>query len=167
MADTVFRSSIPTAPEAHEPGPEPVPNTQGAQEHPVVSEPLESPTQGVLSSLGLEDSLRDLPEETTSKLEDIGRYVAEDLKARGVAPTQEAFDRTVINLKFELGLDLDATPETVIDRLGGVIQAWRELSFVRDPAEKRSLFMKLARQPDSRSMHRLVFEEMERRRVWQ
>ena len=65
-----------------------------------------------------------------------------------------------------MGLDPDSEPSVVLDRIGGVMKSWKSLTFVKDPHEKRKVFMKLARAQDSKEMNKIIFEEMEARSIW-
>jgi hypothetical protein len=70
------------------------------------------------------------------------------------------------NIKEEMGLDDFVDPDVSLERMGGVVKAWKEINFISDPQERRSLFMKLARQPDTKSMNRLVYQEMNKHTIW-
>ncbi len=63
--------------------------------------------------------------------------------------------------------DSEASADFVIEKVGNLIKAYKDLAFIKDPREKRALFMKLARQETSKDMHKLVFETYERNKVWQ
>jgi hypothetical protein len=162
--DTVFRTQIPDDPTARdveragEPG-------IGTETH-IEGEPVEDMKLAVLESLDLGDDPNTLDGEITDTLSDIGAYVKEVLKTKGISPTRESFKEALLDIKYDMGLDERSDPEVTLDRIGGVIKAWRELSFIKDPREKRSLFMKLARCEDSRSMNKLVLEVMNQKEVW-
>lgn len=164
--DAIFRSATPAPSTPSAPPADEAPSNIGGTPTTDIEQPIENPQEAVLSALDIQDDAKNLPEQDRAYLGDVASYITDILKAKGVAPTQSSINRTLIELKFDMGLDLSAEPSVVLDRIGGVIQAWKSLTFISDPREKRSLFMKLARQPDSSSMHRLIFEEMERRKVW-
>lgn len=163
VSDTTFNISTPEV--GSEPLPEPRESDYSFDDgEPVTSENKEV---SVLKALDIDDDLRNLPEETRSNLSDVAEYLTDIAKGKGIDQTVKNFNKILHDLKLDMGLDLDASAETVLDRVGGVVKAWKSLSFVNDPKEKRAIFMKLARQEDSKAMNRLVFEEMEKRRVWQ
>lgn len=135
------------------------------------SEPLEIREERggdiVLESLGIDDSISNLPQEDRENVSEVKSYIKEIIKSKGMSDTVGNFKKTLDTVKSEMGLDPEADPQTVLDRIGGVVKAWKELSFISNPKEKRSFFMKLARMESSSEMNRLVYQEMEKRKVWQ
>jgi hypothetical protein len=166
--DTVVRTYTPPVPQ--ETLPEPETNKVGAETNPEDIEPVDlMESRGIdvtLEALGIDDQIENLPEESQENLKEVRGYVLDILKQRGVTPTKTSFKQTLDSLKWEMGLDPDADPEVVLDRIGGVVKSWKELSFIRDPKEKRVLFMRLARAQSSSEMNKLVFEEMEKKKIW-
>lgn len=168
MTSSVFSSIpeiTPDSPVENTPHEEVEPNNVGAE----VSGDLidsEKATEVLLTSIGIDD-IGNLPEEYQNNVRDVSSYVYKLIESRGLMPNENSFNRVLSDLKFEMGLDSDAVPEIILDRIGGVIDAWRNLSFIGDPKEKRSIFMKLARLPDSKAMNKLVFEMMSKKEVWQ
>ena len=77
-----------------------------------------------------------------------------------------AFTKTLNSLKGEMGLDDEAEPSIVLDRISGVVKAWRNLSFVKDLAEKKRIFFKLAKLNSSEDMNKELFKIMEGYQVW-
>lgn len=171
MTDTIFRNSTPSIPEPMSTDPDVEPNKVGASEGYDGSEPIEIlEDQGrdiLLESLGIEDEVNNIPQEDKEMHQEVKSYLKDIVKQKGLTPTIEAFKRVLGDIKFEMGLDYEADPHVVLDRIGGVIQAWKQLTFIRNPQEKRSLFMKLARAQSSSEMNKMVFEEMEKKSVWQ
>ena len=162
---TLFRSPEPMP----EPGPEPAKNEEMLVEDTKDLEPIDGDKADVviLSSIGVDDASRNLPETDKSNLEEVKNYIADILKAKGILPTTGAYNRTLNNIKERLELDPDTEPSVMLDRIGGIVKAWKSLSFVNDLQERRSIFMRLARQPDSKSMDRLIMDEMDHRKIWQ
>lgn len=113
---------------------------------------------GALESLGINDNPEVMPEQDRENLGEMTTYIKSILKSRGVEATRANFESTLNNVKTEMGLDPNTEPSIVLDRIAGVARAWKDMSFIKNPQEKRALFMKLARQPDSKAMNRLVFE---------
>jgi hypothetical protein len=150
--------------------PEPEPNKYGAETNIESLEPLEMREKRhgdvLLESLGIDDTLNTLPTEDQDNAAEIKTYVKNIMEAKGLTQTVGSFKKTLDSIKQEMGLDEDADPQVILDRIGGVLKAWKNLTFISNPQEKRSLFMKLARQPSSEAMNKLVFEEMERRKIW-
>ena len=131
-------------------------------------EPVDLAVEGdtVLKAMGIEDSVSNLPAESQSNLSEVGRYVREIIDKRGLEPVASSYKKVLGDLKFEMGLDPDTDPENILDRIGGVVRAWRDISFIGDNREKRALFMKLARMQSSKEMNRAVFEKMEDSKLW-
>jgi len=169
---SVFRtSSPPPITQDSSALPEPVKNEVGAEENIADIEPLEVREESggkdiVLEALDIDSQLSDLPGEDQDNVKEVKRYIFDIIKSKGLSSTVGAFKNTLSEIKSEMGLSEDSDPSVVLDRIGGVVKAWKNLSFISNPQEKRSLFMKLARQPDSKEMNRLVFDEMEKRSVW-
>lgn len=129
-------------------------------------EPVKDPEQAVLKVLGVADDPKVMPADDREKLSEASRYVQDVLKTRGVTPSEQSFREVIDELRLEMGLDSNAEPSMVLDRIGGVAKAWKEISFISDPREKKALFMKLAQQPDSKAMNKLVLEEMNKHEIW-
>lgn len=167
---TAVRTFTPPAPEADVKLPDPEPNTQGADVPAEDLEPIEE-REGrkgdmLLEAMGIEEDVESLPQEDQSNLKEVKQYILDVIKKSGISPTMGAFKETLNDIKAEFGLHHDAEPSVILDRIGGVVKAWKGLSFVKDPKEKRRLFMKLAQQPTSKDMNKLVLDEMERHEVW-
>lgn len=151
--------------------PDPEPNTTGAQADVHDIEPLEMREERsgdiVLEALGIEESTDALPDMDQENLGEVKRYVKDIMKNKGIEQTFGNFKQTLDSIKYEMGLSDNADPQVVLDRIGGVVKAWKQLSFISNPQEKRALFMKLAKQQSSKDMNRMIFDEMESRSVWQ
>lgn len=131
-------------------------------------EPISSENSAntVLDVIGLEDNIFDLPSEEQSKIQEIAGFVQDIIKAKGKNPTTLSYAKEIDELKAEVGLDYEADPMEAIERLSGVIKAYKNLAFLGD-RDRKSMFMKLAKMPNTKSMNELVFKEMNNRRVWQ
>lgn len=164
---TVVRSSTPPA--EYEPvTPQTKDNTNIEQNFDDI-EPIADIDSGnlVLDALNIEENYESIPSDNIGNLDEIGEYIKTLIDKKGIKPTRDSFKKVLDGLKEDMGLSEESTPETIIDRIGGVVKAWKEISFINDPAEKRRLFMKLAKLPSSKDMNKLVFEEMERVKIWQ
>lgn len=120
----------------------------------------------VLESLGIEGDTKSMPASDVENLKEVKQYVLDIIKKSGDSPTMGAFNRTLNEIKTEMGLDEFSDPSTILDRIGGVIKAWKSLSFVSDIHQKRSIFMKLSKAQSSSEVNRIVLSEMERAHVW-
>lgn len=129
-------------------------------------EPIEDPQGEVLVSLGIEDNPEVMPAEDKENLQEVTDYIKGLLRVKGLSPTRTNYQSALTELKEEMGIEIGVEPSIALDRMGGIVKAWRNLSFVKNPAEKRSLFMKLAKQEDSKAMNKVLLEEMNRREVW-
>lgn len=160
--DTIFRQapSEPAETKLYEREPENK-NTGADQGMP---EPVDthSMPQVVLDVLGIDGNVKDLPSEELGKLQDISSYLQDSLSKDGKTPSIKTLGTKLDQIREELDMDEDTETSVVLDRIGGVVKAWKNVGFMKDPAQKRSLFMKLARCKDSKEMHRLVFSEMDR-----
>ena len=128
----------------------------------IMPEPVdgESMPQTILDVLGIEGNVKDLPSNEMENLREISSYLNDQLTAIGKVPSVATLGRKLDEIREELEMDDQTESSVVLDRLGGVVKAWRNLGFMKDPATKRSMFMKLARCKDSKEMHRLIFNEM-------
>jgi len=166
--DVAFRPQSTQEPSVPLPKPENDPNRPVSGESD--KEPIEIRETGgrsvVLDSLGITDDPTVLPEIDKENLSEVKGYVIEVMKSKGLGETVGAFKKTIQELKSEMGLDSEAEPSIVLDRIAGVSKAWRNLSFIKDPQEKRAIFFKLANMKSSQEMNREVFKMMERRSVW-
>jgi len=121
-------------------------------------------SQTVLDVLGVEDRYSDLPSEELANLKEITTFIEDCLVNDGKRPSVKTIGIKLDEIREDLGLDDDNDVSVVLDRVGGVVKAWRNLGFLK-PEHKRSMFMKLARCKDSKEMHKLVFTEMGKQ-IW-
>jgi hypothetical protein len=161
MTDITFRTSTPA--QVTEARPDaPLNDTQITTS----IEPIPDDGSAVMVALNIDDSIKSLPEEDRNNLMEVNKYVNDILKVKGIEPTMGNFKNTMDSLKWEMGLDTQADAQTILDRIGGVVKSWKQLSFIKNPQEKRALFMKLARQPSSKEMNQIIFETMTAHSVW-
>ena len=121
----------------------------------------------VLEALNIDEDINNLPSEDKGNLQEVKNYVLEIVKSKGLAQTVNSFTKTLNGLKNEMGLEDESEPSIVLDRISGVVKAWRNLSFIKDPGEKRDIFIKLAGLKSSQEMNKEVFRLMEKQSVWQ
>jgi hypothetical protein len=166
--DPVVRTYTPPAPQ--ESLPEPEQNIHGAASNEADLEPIEvRESQGsdiLLESLGIDDSVKNMPPEDQENLKETKQYLFDIIKTRGDSPTMGAFKQALNDIKAEFGLTDTSDPSVILERIGGVVKAWKSLSFVNDPHEKRRIFMKLARSTSGKDMNKIVLDEMEHFSVW-
>lgn len=132
-------------------------------------EPIEirdEKSDALLDALDIDGVLEEMPSEDQENHKEVKQYILDIIKKSGDSPTMGAFKRTLNDIKADMGLSEDADPSTILDRIGGVVKAWKELSFIKNPSEKRSILSKLMRATDSKEMNKIVFSEMTRREVW-
>jgi len=120
----------------------------------------------VLEALGISEDPKSLPDKDKKDLGEVKNYVLEILKDKGLPETVTAFKKTLDGLKADMDLDLEAEPSVVLDRISGVINAWKNLSFIKDPSEKRKIFMRLANLQSASEMNREVYRLMNQYKVW-
>jgi hypothetical protein len=130
------------------------------------SEPTTDISSAILKALNVDSPVSDMPEIDKGNLNEISSYLGELLQEKGVVPTERSIARILNDMKLDMEIDFEAEPEVVIDKIAGLVKSWKGIVFIKDPKERRSLFMKLARQPDSKSMDRMIWDEMDRRKVY-
>lgn len=144
----------------------PEPKVEIQSETPTEATGLEGEFNPILDVLGIEDTTENLSEADASNLNDVEEYLGGILKAKKIPMSIDAlkseFDKTLTNM----GLDKNTEPSVLLDRVAGVINGWKSLSFISDPKEKRSIFMKLSRMQSSSEMNKFIFQEMNRKEVW-
>jgi hypothetical protein len=172
MNQAVFREA--PAPVVEQPKidlPEPEVNNQRVETDDRDNEPIEfkdGPNKSiVLEALNINEDVNSLPEEDRGNLQEVKNYVQSIIKAKGLTPTFPIFKKTLDGLKSEMGLNEEADPSIVLDRIAGVVKAWKNLSFVNNPEEKRKLFFKLANLKSSKDMNEAVFRAMQNYKVWE
>ena len=135
------------------------------------NEPIEiRDTRGgsvVLDALGIADNVNNLTYDDKVDLQEVKGYVTDVMKAKGLSETVANFKKSLDSIRDEMGLDTEADPSIVIERIAGVVKAWRNLTFIKDPEEKKKLFMKLANMKSTSEMNRFVYQTMEDYKVWQ
>ena len=162
---TLFRPPA----EPFKPGPESELNKEGAETIAEDIEPLEEreSREGdiVLESLEINEDVRNLPLEDQENVKEVKSYIKDIIKSRGLQETIGVFKKTLQEIKEEMGLDGDSDPSIVLDRIGGVVKAWKSLSFL--PAEERKrAFLELSLMGSSKEMNRYVFEKMNDKKIW-
>ena len=168
MSSTVFSKPSDPVPEVSAGIPEPFEPAKDSLYESYDNEPVEASEADsvVLGALGIDDMVQNLSGEDQGNLAEVTKYITDIATGKGLSLTETSFAPVLDSLKAEMGLDPNAGPETVLDRIGGVVKAWKSISFIKDAKEKRSLFMKLAKLDDSKAMNKMVFDEMESREVW-
>lgn len=166
MADVVFRSSAPSAPEPPTPGPEGELNTRSGEQTVEDLRPIEDPSGEVLTALGIEDLVKNLPEGDQNNLQEVSQYIIDVMKMKKLQQTASAFRDTFDSIKETLEIDPNTEPTAILERIGNLIRSWKSISFVSDPAERRQLLMKLARLKTSQEMDDMLFREMSNKQVW-
>ena len=146
--------------------PDPKLNEVGAEENIGDLEPIENGQQAVLEALGIDDAIHHMPVSDQDNLGEVKQYVYDILERKGLSPTVGSIKKALTELKEEMGFDQEVEPSVILDRIGGIVKAWRNLSFIKDPQKKRSLFMKLAKLKSSKEMDEFVFRESEVSHVW-
>jgi len=169
MSNTVFRTTSDPVPPI--PGPEEEPNKQGAEYELEDIEPIDEREKRngdiVLETLGINEDIKSLPEEDRGNLKEVKDYVLQVVKSRGLKENYASFQKVFREIQEDFGLEPEAEPSVILDRIGGVTKAWKSLTFVKDPADKRRIFMKMSRARSSSEMNKILFQEMENYKVWQ
>lgn len=134
-----------------------VPNESG-----ITSNIVEDTSQTILGLIGLGDVFKSLPSSERGYIKSIGDTLDSLVEKRGLQRTTEVYNRLLGELREDMGIDRDTEPAVVLDKLGKTLTAWRDISFLRDPSERRRIFMKLARASTSRDMDTIVLDTMEK-----
>jgi len=168
--DTIVATYTPPTPQPHVDIPEVKNDSAGVPSLSESEEPIEvfekKGFNPVLEALNIQESPSALPHDGQQNLLEIQQYIEDLINKKGDSPTMGVFKKTLNEIKTDMGLDDDSDPATVLDRIGGVIKALKSLTFVKDPHQKRSIFMKLAKAQTSSEMNRIVFDQMESYAVW-
>jgi hypothetical protein len=162
-------STFNQAPEVSQPKsnlPEPKLNEVGAKEDVSALEPVEDGQQAILEAMGIDDEVRNMPKADQDNLGEVKQYIYNILDGKGLSPTVGSIKKALTILKEEMGFDEEAEPSVILDRIGGIVKAWRNLSFIKDPKERKSLFMKMAKMESAREMDQFVYEKMEEVKIW-
>lgn len=163
--DTLLRTpATPTIPIPE--GPKDNTNTSGHDDTAPIEIFEESGHDIVLESLGIEDNPNALPEADKENAKEVKQYILDIIKKSGDSPTMGVFQRTLNDIKADMGLSENAEPSVILDRIGGVLKAWKSLTFIKDSHQKKSILSRLMRANDSKDMNRIVFDEMQRFSVW-
>src|SRR5689334_8283884 len=119
MPDTTFREA--PGPAAQPTTDDTTPNETQVEQDLVDIEPVETGQADslVLDLLGIADPARVVPDEDKSNLREVSQYILDKLSDKGVSPTMGSFKRTLEGLKEDMGLDPEADPAVVLDRIGG------------------------------------------------
>jgi hypothetical protein len=169
MTDNITFREAPVPVVEHEEIPTPKGEGQRTVTNPEDNEPVELRDKDgsiVLEALNIDEDINNLPSEDKGNLQEVKNYVLEIVKSKGLAQTVNSFTKTLNGLKSEMGLSDESEPSIVLDRISGVVKAWRNLSFIKDPGEKRKIFFKLANLRSSQEMNKEVFRLMERQSIW-
>lgn len=131
-------------------------------------EPIERDNSltSTLDALSISEGYKELPQDAQEQIEAISNYAQEVLKKSGQEMTIGNMKKTIEGLKEEVGLPEGASPDTVIERLGNVINSWRMISFIPDMKARRSVFMQLAKADSASKMNEIVFKSMDNYKVW-
>jgi hypothetical protein len=167
MPDTVIRSSQTPEVVADVPHVDVPLNDTHVGTEPSDLEPAADRSNIVLESLGIDESTNSLPAEDKANLSVVKEYVMDILKSKDLPQTVGSFKTTLNNIKGEMGLDPMAEPSMVLDRIAGVVKAWRNLSFMKDSVERRRIFFMLANMKSSSEMNKKVLDTMENYKIWQ
>lgn len=161
--DVVFRTSSPSEPVSTESTPN-EPNIYGSTGG---DELVSDNSSDLLDILGVQDDLRNLDSASKNNLDTIDSYIKGIMEKRGLEPTKSSLNKVLGEVKEEMGLDSEVSADMAIERIGNVLKAYRDLAFIKDPKEKRSIFMKLARLETAKDINKAVYETMDQYKVWQ
>ena len=163
--DTTFRTTT-----TEEPAPQVnnfKENEVGAEENIEDIEPVEKTDEFILENLGVEDQVKNIPDDDKEYLSEISSYLKDVLKKDGINPTRGSLQRAFDKLKETLDLDPDTDPSVAIKKMGGLVKSWKFISFIKDLGERKKLFSRLAQQNSVEDMDKLIFEEYEKKKIWQ
>jgi hypothetical protein len=158
---TLFREPAPEKPAT----PEPEKSKTGMAEDVEELRPVEN-EQDVLEALGVLDNVRSIPPEDYQDLKELKSYLDSYLEEKGLPQTIRGMQKGIENLKEDFGLHKEADPQAVIKKIGGIARSWKELSFVRDLDERKKILIKLIGASSQKEMDKIIFQEMEDRKVW-
>lgn len=142
-------------------------NKVGAEENIDDIELVEDTDRFILDSLGVDDQVRNLPDEDKDYLSEVSAYLKDSLKKDGVTPTKGALQRAFDKFKESIGLDPDTEPSVAIKKMGGLMKSWKSISFIKDLDERKKLFSKLSQVDSVEKMDQMIFEEMNKKHIWE
>lgn len=131
-------------------------------EHGITENIVEDTSQTILGLIGLGDVFKNLPADEKGYIKSIGDTLDSLVDKRGLNRTTEVYNRLLGELRDDMEIDPDTEPAIVLDKLGKTLSAWRDMSFMRDPSERRRVFMKLARANTSKEMDSIILDTMEK-----
>lgn len=139
------------------------PSLIGAEQNLSDIEPVtgDNKSDVLLKAMGIMDDVSNLSDEDSTNLEEVSRYLSDLVDKKGLQKTKGVFERTLKDVMVEMDIDPDTEPNVVLSKIGNVVRAWRDLSFIRKPEERRRMFMKLARMESAKDMDALVIKAME------
>jgi len=132
-------------------------NEVGAEES---SDDMSDGKVEILSLLGIEEPLEALPDNVQDYVDEINDAIETLIEKRNLVPSKEVYDRLLNEIREDMGIDRNTDPTFMVEKIGKTLEAWEELSSVRDLEVKKSLFAKLAKATTSKEMDRLVLEAL-------
>lgn len=123
---------------------------------------IEDRNQTVAELVGLTDIYTDLPETERDYIKSISDTLNSLIAKRGLQANSDVYKRLLTELKDDMEIDADTEPVIALEKLGKTLNAWRDVSFMRDSGDRRRIFMKLARAETSRDMDRIILDTMEK-----
>ena len=157
-----------------EPAPEAVQEPVAAEEHEKDDTGLEESVEGLepatdrimLDSLGIEYGESNLSQSDKENFNEVRNYLYNYMGEKGLAKTSGGIKKAIEAAKTDFGLDEEADPQSIIERIGSVAKSYRSLSFVKDLDERKGILVKLLSAGTVREMDRIVFEMMEKKKIW-
>jgi hypothetical protein len=163
---TVFREPKSEMPVAEEPQEKSEKIQYGHEEDVESYRPIET-DQDILRTLGIQDDIKVLPKEDFDNLQELKSYFDSYMAEKGLPKTAKGYQRAIEKIKDEVGLDQEADPQALIEKVGGIAKAWKEISFVKDFEEKKRILIKLVSASSQKDMDNIIFSEMNKRKIWQ
>lgn len=131
-------------------------------EHGITENYVDDSEQMVVNLIGLGDVFGNLPPEVKDHVKSISKTLGEIIEKRGLQPSSSVYARLLNELRDDMGIDRDTEPAIVLDKIGRTLNAWKEVSFMRDINDRRRVFMKLAKASSSKEMDGIILDIMEK-----
>jgi len=120
----------------------------------------------ILDSLGVEYGLETLTEGDKENFHEVKNYLFNYMAKKGLPKTSGGVKKALQVAKKDFGLDEEADSQSVIERIGSVAKSYRSLSFIKGLEERKEVLTKLLLSKSTEEMDRIIFELMEKEKVW-
>lgn len=127
----------------------------------------ENSAETILNLMGIDDNPEFLSESDMSNLKDVADLIESMVKQKGLQEIKASYEKVLEKFMEDLEIDKLSEPSKALEKMAKCIDAWKSLAFLRDPKERRSIFMRLGKLSDAKEIDSSLMQIMESRKVWQ